>query len=123
MVLVKTPAIVARRMARTVTASPPAKARRSTSTTFTALHRDSAPPPPYAPPLEKMILDSHVTVTTDLMAASGSTEGIGPPNTPGIEDWMNEKSREELSDLLLAAGSMIKERETGTSSIFRRISL
>ena len=93
---------------------PPAKARRSTSTTFTALHRDSAPPPPYAPPLEEMILDSHVTVTTDLMAASGSTEGIGLPNTPGIEDWMNEKSREELSGLLLKADGIIKSRESGT---------
>ena len=33
-----------------------------------------------------------------------------------LEDWMNEKSREELSGLLLAAGSMIKERETGACS-------
>lgn len=34
-----------------------------------------------------------------------------------LEDWMNEKSREELSGLLLAAGSMIKERETGACSL------
>lgn len=40
------------------------------------------------------------------MDASGGT--LQPPP----EDWMNEKSREELSGMLLAAGSMIHERET-----------
>ncbi|PIL37005.1 hypothetical protein GSI_00697 [Ganoderma sinense ZZ0214-1] len=91
---------------------PPAKARRSTSLTFAALHRDSAPPPPYAPPLEEMLLDLPVTVTTHLVNASGSTDGIGLPTTPGIEDWMNEKSREELSGLLLKADGIIKSRES-----------
>lgn len=44
---------------------------------------------------------------------SNGFNGPGDKLQPPLEDWMNEKSREELSDLLFAAGSMIKERETG----------
>ncbi|TBU43358.1 hypothetical protein BD309DRAFT_864512 [Dichomitus squalens] len=88
------------------------RARKSTLLTFAPLHRDSVAPP-HAPPLEEMILDSPVTVTTHLMnAAAKSADSIGPPGTLGVEDWMNEKSREELSELLLKAGGIIKSRES-----------
>ena len=39
---------------------------------------------------------------------------------PALDEWINEKSREELSDLLLAAGGMIKDRETGAFSPLHR---
>ena len=96
---------------------PPAKARKSSSLNFGRF----APPPPYAPPgpLEEVILDSPIPVTAQLInAAASKTEGIGLPGTPGIDDWMNEKSREELSGLLLKADGIIKSRETGEWYIF-----
>ena len=40
----------------------------------------------------------------------------GPTLSPAAEedvDWMNEKSREELSELLVKADDLIKEREHG----------
>ena len=92
---------------------PPAKARKSIPLTFAALHPDNGLPA-HTLPLQEMILDSPVTVTTHLVnTASKSMDDIGLPGTPGIEDWMNEKSREELSGLLLKADGIIKSRETG----------
>ncbi|CAL1701008.1 unnamed protein product [Somion occarium] len=80
---------------------PPAKVRRSPSLNF-------PPPPPYAPRMD-MLLDSPITVTAQLV---NSPETEAPGSTPNIEEWMNEKSRGELSDLLLKAGGLIKSRET-----------
>ena len=94
---------------------PPAKARKSSSLNFASF----APPPPYAPSAprhEETILDSPISVTTQLMQSRSrhaSIVGVGLPGTPGLEDWMNEKSREELSGLLLKADGIIKSRETG----------
>ncbi|KAI0751609.1 hypothetical protein C8Q80DRAFT_1119326 [Daedaleopsis nitida] len=99
----------ARKMLSTPTPRPlpPAKARKSTSLNFGRF----APPPPYAP-LDETILDSPISITSQLMRSATKTEGIGMPGTPGLDDWMNEKSREELSDLLLKADGIIKSRET-----------
>ena len=91
---------------------PPAKARKSTSLNF-----GYAPPPPYSPSgaHDDVLLDSPIPVTAQLLnAASSNTDGIGLPGTPVVEDWMNERSREELSDLLLKADGIIKSRESGT---------
>ena len=53
---------------------------------------------------------------------SMSDQLVGPPaedgntlNTPTMETWIKEKSREELSDLLVAAEGIIKTRESGAS--------
>ena len=59
-----------------------------------------------------MILDSPIAVTTQLIKSSPGEAALG---TPDMEDWMNERSREELSDLLVAAEGIIKTRESGTS--------
>ncbi|KAF7792924.1 hypothetical protein EIP86_004026 [Pleurotus ostreatoroseus] len=80
---------------------PPAKMRRAPSL---PLH----PPPPYAPRMD-MILDSPIAVTTQLIKSSPGEAALG---TPDMEDWMNERSREELSDLLVAAEGIIKTRES-----------
>ncbi len=90
---------------------PPAKARKSSSLNFGRF----ASPLPYTPsgPLEDILLDSPIPVTAQLMNAASKPEGIGLPGSPSVGDWMNEKSREELSGLLLKADGIIKSRETG----------
>lgn len=60
-----------------------------------------------------MLLGSPITVTTQLMEAGTPPTGI-PKTTPEVDEWMNEKSREELSELLLKADGLIKSRETGS---------
>ncbi|KAI0663231.1 hypothetical protein C8Q70DRAFT_931170 [Cubamyces menziesii] len=70
-----------------------------------------APPPPYAPPLSEMLLDSPIPVTAQLIS-SLSPDGTGAHGGGPMEEWMEEKSREELSGLLLKADGIIKTRET-----------
>lgn len=67
---------------------PPAKMRR---------RAPSLPPPPYD--------DAGAVPERDALV----NERLQPPP----DEWINEKSRDELSGLLLAAGGMIKDRETG----------
>lgn len=88
---------------------PPAKVRRSPSLNF-------PPPPPYAPRLE-VLLDSPIGVTTQLLGSAVSEEPDAL--SQGAEEWMNEKSKEELSGLLLKADGLIKERETGNVAFTR----
>ena len=87
---------------------PPAKARKSSSLHFSSM----VPPPPYAPPLSEMLLDSPIPVTAQLIS-SLSPDGTGAHGGGPMEEWMEEKSREELSGLLLKADGIIKTRETG----------
>ncbi|THH29143.1 hypothetical protein EUX98_g5063 [Antrodiella citrinella] len=87
---------------------PPAKVRRSPSLNF-------PPPPPYAPRLE-VLLDSPIGVTTQLLGSAAAEVTVSPVHD--VEEWMNEKSKEELSDLLLKAGGLIKERETGNIGFY-----
>ncbi|GJE84521.1 hypothetical protein PsYK624_005970 [Phanerochaete sordida] len=74
---------------------PPAKLRRR------APSLPTHPPPPY----------DDASGDTD-HALAGAIDAPTGKLQPPPEDWMNEKSRDELSDLLLAAGSMIHDRET-----------
>ena len=71
---------------------PPAKMRRRAPSL--------PPPPPYD--------DAGGDLEGDALAK----DRLQPP----LDDWISEKSREELSGLLLAAGGMIKDRETGACS-------
>ncbi|KAI0332380.1 hypothetical protein GY45DRAFT_1320871 [Cubamyces sp. BRFM 1775] len=70
-----------------------------------------APPPPYAPPLSEVLLDSPIPVTAQLISTL-SPDGTGAHGMGPMEEWMEEKSREELSGLLLKADGIIKTRET-----------
>ncbi|KAI9001415.1 hypothetical protein BD414DRAFT_474556 [Trametes punicea] len=91
---------------------PPAKARKANSMHSFRL----APPPPYAPPLSEVLLDSPIHVTAQLVSAAAlSLDGTGPQCSGPMEEWMEEKSREELSQLLLKADGIIKTRETELS--------
>ncbi|KAI9069213.1 hypothetical protein FKP32DRAFT_1587015 [Trametes sanguinea] len=75
-----------------------------------------APPPPYAPPLSEVLLDSPIPVTAHLVTGAAlSPDGPSPPRAGSMEEWMDEKSREELSGLLLKADGIIKTRETELS--------
>ena len=61
-----------------------------------------------------MILNSPVSVTAHLIGSRSPEVVKGESNIPpAVEEWMNEKSREELSNLLVAAGDIIKSRESG----------
>lgn len=79
---------------------PPAKVRR----TKTA----PSPPPGYYTP-STFLLGSPIAATFQRVGWDAD------PLSPATEDleWMNEKSREELSDLLVKADDLIKERENG----------
>ncbi|KAH9853645.1 hypothetical protein C2E23DRAFT_884798 [Lenzites betulinus] len=82
---------------------PPAKTRKSSAPHYS----QHAPPPPYAPPLSGVLLNSPSPVPTTPPGQSG--------NSSSLNEWTGEKSREELSDLLLKADGIIKTRETELS--------
>ncbi|KAI0824770.1 hypothetical protein BC628DRAFT_1377640 [Trametes gibbosa] len=85
---------------------PPAKTRKSS-----ALHYSQhAPPPPYAPPFPEVLLNSPNSVTAQLANAATLHDSTEFP-----DEWIDEKSREELSNLLLKADGIIKTRETELS--------
>ncbi|KAF5388097.1 hypothetical protein D9615_000655 [Tricholomella constricta] len=94
---------------------PPAKIRRSIALLQTA----STPPPSYAAaftPEGKPRLD---TLLGSPMAATfqrvgwddGAADRDASPTEEEDMKWMNERSREELSELLVKADDLIKERE------------
>lgn len=86
---------------------PPAKARRIPSVQFPRF-----PPPPYAPSLDQVVLDT--TASSPGQVSSAALDNLPSPlPSPDAEEWINEKSREELSGLLLKADELIKSRESG----------
>lgn len=102
---------------------PPGRARRRLTSTPGLVNKPPllVPPPPYAEtakPLLGSLLGSPVIMTTQIMEyfsarAQGSPTGLGPLKP---EEWVNERSREELRDLLTKAEQTIKERGEGASS-------
>lgn len=94
---------------------PPAKVRRSVSKPI------STPPPSYAaafsytPAGEPRLLGSSLPVTLQRVQwDKDNIDSAIPASAPAAKDdmeWMNEKSREELSELLVKADDLIKERE------------
>jgi hypothetical protein len=94
---------------------PPAKVRRSVS------KPNSTPPPSYAaaftpegdPRLNTLgssLPSTFRRVRWDNDNLDGDTPALSPPAEDDME-WMDEKSREELSELLVKADGLIKERE------------
>ncbi|GLB34102.1 hypothetical protein LshimejAT787_0109860 [Lyophyllum shimeji] len=96
---------------------PPAKIRRSS-----ALHAAS-PPPSYAaaltpegkPRLNVTLLGSPMSATFQRVAwgSAAAERRMSPP--PEDLEWMNERSREELSELLVKADDLIRARESELS--------
>lgn len=104
---------------------PPAQMRRSHS----MFNQKGSPPPPYASsfvfpsqkkPSRSSLLGSPVSATFRRIEREAGKVVAEEDNT----DWLNEKSREELSGLLLKADDIIKKRETElerTSSICKSL--
>ncbi|KAG6910132.1 hypothetical protein DXG01_012891 [Tephrocybe rancida] len=93
---------------------PPAKIRRSSALAQAA----STPPPSYAAaftltpdgkPRINTLLGSPMAATFQRVGWDGERQ-MSPAREEEL-DWMNEKSREELSELLVKADDLIKERE------------
>lgn len=98
---------------------PPAKIRRSSALVQAA----STPPPSYAaaftltpdgkPGVKNSLLGSPMAATFQRVGWDDERQ-LSPTMEEDLE-WMNEKSREELSELLVKADGLIKERENGLS--------
>lgn len=104
---------------------PPAKARRATM-----LKLSSTPPPAYTNSAftfpsrrqSRQVLGTPMEATFHMMG--WDSDSVQPSSSPPLEalDWMKEKSREELAQLLVTADELIKEREHGPW-YFRRYDL
>ncbi|KAK7062086.1 hypothetical protein R3P38DRAFT_687189 [Favolaschia claudopus] len=97
---------------------PPAQNRRASASKTLA---QASPPPPYASAIpliperdrKPSYLGSPLPAT--LQSLRLSSEGSSPgadEDSSFDQSWLNEKSREELAELLLKADDLIKERET-----------
>ncbi|KAF8806214.1 hypothetical protein BYT27DRAFT_7339396 [Phlegmacium glaucopus] len=94
---------------------PPAKARRATM-----LKLSSTPPPAYNSPFtfpsrrqsRQDLFGSPIEATFRMMGwDNDSAQASSSPSLKEELDWMKEKSREELEELLVTADDLIKERE------------
>ena len=87
----------------------PARSTLSTS-------HNKQPPPPYGDTLlspEANALSESATAYHIHALAKDVFSGAVPS---AIEEWINGRSREELSSLLMRANELIRERERGKSS-------
>ncbi|KAJ7126425.1 hypothetical protein C8R43DRAFT_931971 [Mycena crocata] len=96
---------------------PPAQMKRSTSRSLPQGAIGASPPPPYASSAAFMPEDGRKAhyLGSPLPATLEMVDRASEPASPEGNDnseWLNEKSREELAELLLKADGLIKERET-----------
>lgn len=102
---------------------PPAKVRRSSAAARPA---SSTPPPSYAAaftftpdgklPLNSL-LGSPMSATFQRLAWDADHQKPLPADHD--KEWIEEKSREELAELLVKADDIIQERETGAFFFFQ----
>jgi hypothetical protein len=102
----------------------PGRAKRMATTPGVAATLSKAsPPPPYtqqeylARSRVDSLLGSPVAITSQMLEYFSGPQPSSPRASivapSGPEDWMEEKSREELRELLVRADQTIKERESG----------
>ncbi|KAF4575258.1 hypothetical protein EYR36_006616 [Pleurotus pulmonarius] len=98
---------------------PPGNVRRSMSMKL------QTPPPPYASSFVSPTSKQENSGLIDQLNTDGvHRSALGSTLSPirqdeGEEEWLNEKSREELTELFLKADGLIKERENGSdTSVF-----
>lgn len=105
---------------------PPFKGRRATSNT-TKHELTTTPPPAYGstfvfPPrnpssdFNRDIFGSPISSTVRMLGWDSRDSSVEKDETISQSDdpdWMNQKSREELRELLLKAHGIIRERENG----------
>jgi hypothetical protein len=90
--------------------------RLSARSTLSTSYIKPSPPPPYGDALtspETNTLSESATAHPIHVLAKDVFSGDVPT---AIEDWINGRSREELSSLLVRANELIRERERGKSS-------
>jgi hypothetical protein len=85
---------------------PPGRARRIST------HVKSSPPPPYA---ATSLLHDPLDNSSDLKRESFNDAIAAWDDIPNHPQVWNGRSREELSELLLKADELIKDRENGLS--------
>ena len=94
---------------------PPAQTRRQPSISFKTAA--SSPPPPYGASLAFPSHSAHKPPVDTLLGSPISNvigwDAPGPTSDTTNSDAMNERSRDELSELLMKADGLIKERENG----------
>ncbi|THH16934.1 hypothetical protein EW146_g3789 [Bondarzewia mesenterica] len=106
---------------------PPAKARRTSLAQYRMI-----PPPPYTvnfPPIATddpsqspdTLLGSPIPVTTQMVRSLASDASFDDVNSPSTEEWMNERSRGELSDLLVKADGLIRQQLGVTSELCKSL--
>ncbi len=86
--------------------------------TSTPSYKKPSPPPPYGETLispEPNSLSGSVTARRIHALANDVFSGAVPS---AIEEWINGRSREELSSLLVRANEIIRDRERGKASVF-----
>jgi hypothetical protein len=89
--------------------------RLPTHTIHTLSYKKPSPPPPYGdtfPSSETNSLSESATAHRIHALANDVFSGDVPS---AIEEWINGRSREELSSLLVRANEIIRERERGKS--------
>ena len=101
---------------------PPAKARRATM-----LKLSSTPPPAYHsaftfPSRRQSRQDIHGSPMTEWDSDPAQLSS-SPPFREEELDWIKDKSREEIEELLVTADDLIKEREHGRHSLNDMIGL
>ncbi len=77
----------------------------------TTSYKKPSPPPPYGEPNS---LSRSVSVRQIHALANDVFSGAVPPP---IEEWINGRSREELSSLFVRANEIIRDRERGTALV------
>ena len=93
--------------------------RLSARSTLSTSYIKPSPPPPYGDTLTSLSSPETNTISESATAhpihvlAKDVFSGDVPT---AIEDWINGRSREELSSLLVRANELIRERERGKSS-------
>ncbi|KAF9006705.1 hypothetical protein BDQ17DRAFT_1540481 [Cyathus striatus] len=103
------------RSAETPRPRPPGRTRLSTTNLNI---KTASPPPAYAPSFAFPTEESRIILGSPLAATFQRFNWDSIDNTDPAEndhEWMNERSQEELTELLAKAGGLIKERENELS--------
>ena len=84
--------------------------------TLSASYKKPSPPPPYGDNLTSPKANSLSESATAHRIHALAKDVFAGDVPSAIEEWINERSREELSSLLVRANELIRERERGKST-------
>lgn len=84
--------------------------------TLSASYKKPSPPPPYGDNLTSPKANTLSESATAHRIHALAKDVFAGDVPSAIEEWINERSREELSSLLVRANELIRERERGKST-------